>query len=101
LILFLVATGAGLYEQCRLESKQAADDRALGICAHRISFPANAGWLVRIMKSLYLVVTDLSAFAVGNASHFVISNAPNSKSYGSLAAIAKQSFTRNAQGKAD
>jgi predicted transcriptional regulator of viral defense system len=53
--------------------------------AHRISFLANAGWLVRIKKGLYLVVTDLSALAVGNASHFVISNALNSKSYVSFA----------------
>ncbi len=51
----------------------------------RISFLAKAGWLVRIKKGLYLVVTDLSALAAGNASSFVISNALNSKSYVSFA----------------
>ena len=53
--------------------------------ARRISFLAKAGWLVRIKKGLYLVVTDLSALAAGNVSNFVISNALNSKSYVSFA----------------
>jgi len=51
----------------------------------RISFLARAGWLVRIKKGLYLVVTDLSALAAGNVSNFVISNALNGKSYVSFA----------------
>jgi predicted transcriptional regulator of viral defense system len=51
----------------------------------RISFLAKAGWLVRIKKGLYLVVTDLSALAAGNVSNLVISNALNSKSYVSFA----------------
>jgi predicted transcriptional regulator of viral defense system len=51
----------------------------------RISFLAKAGWLVRVKKGLYLVVTDLSALATGNVSNFVISNALNSKSYVSFA----------------
>jgi len=53
--------------------------------ARRISFLAKAGWLVRIKKGLYLVVTDLSALAAGNVSNFVISNALNSESYVSFA----------------
>jgi len=53
--------------------------------AHRISFLAKAGWLVRIKKGLYLVVTDLSALTAGNVSNFVISNALNIKSYVSFA----------------
>jgi predicted transcriptional regulator of viral defense system len=53
--------------------------------ARRISFLAKAGWLVRIKKGLYLVVTDLSALAVGNVSNLVISNALNSRSYISFA----------------
>jgi predicted transcriptional regulator of viral defense system len=51
----------------------------------RISFLAKAGWLVRIKKGLYLVVTDFSALAAGNVSNFVISNALNGKSYVSFA----------------
>jgi len=51
----------------------------------RISVLAKAGWLVRIKKGLYLVVTDLSSLAAGNVSNFVISNALNSKSYVSFA----------------
>ncbi len=51
----------------------------------RISFLANAGWLVRIKRGLYLVVTDLGSLTVGNVSNFVISNALNSKSYVSFA----------------
>jgi predicted transcriptional regulator of viral defense system len=53
--------------------------------ARRISFLAKAGWLVRIKKGLYLVVTDLSALTVGNVSNLVISNALNSRSYVSFA----------------
>ena len=51
----------------------------------RIAFLTKAGWLVRIKKGLYLVVTDLSALASGNASSFVISNALNRDSYVSFA----------------
>ena len=51
----------------------------------RIAFLTKAGWLVRIKKGLYLLVTDLSALASGNASSFVISNALNSDSYISFA----------------
>lgn len=51
----------------------------------RISFLGKAGWLVRIKRGLYLVVTDLSALATGNVSNFAISNALNSKSYVSFA----------------
>jgi predicted transcriptional regulator of viral defense system len=51
----------------------------------RISFLAKAGWLVRIKKGLYLLVTDFSALAAGNVSNLVISNALNSKSYVSFA----------------
>lgn len=50
-----------------------------------ISLLAKAGWLVRIKRGLYLVVTDLSSLAAGNVSNFVISNALNSKSYVSFA----------------
>lgn len=53
--------------------------------AHRISFLARAGWLVRIKKGLYLVVTDLSSLTAGNVSNFIISNALNGKSYVSFA----------------
>jgi predicted transcriptional regulator of viral defense system len=53
--------------------------------ARRISFLAKAGWLVRIKKGLYLVVTDLSSLAAGNVSNFVISNALNRNSYISFA----------------
>lgn len=53
--------------------------------ARRISFLAKAGWLVRIKKGLYLVVTDFSTRAAGNVSNLVISNALNSKSYVSFA----------------
>jgi len=53
--------------------------------ARRISVLAKAGWLVRIKKGLYLMVTDLSALAAGNVPSFVISNALNSKSYVSFA----------------
>ncbi len=51
----------------------------------RISFLAKAGWLVRIKKGLYLVVTDFSTLAASNVSNLVISNALNSKSYVSFA----------------
>ncbi len=51
----------------------------------RISFLTDAGWLVRIKKGLYQVVTDLSALTAGNVSNLVISNALNSKSYVSFA----------------
>jgi predicted transcriptional regulator of viral defense system len=51
----------------------------------RISFLSKAGWLVRVKKGLYVVVTDLSSLAVGDVSKFFISNALNSKSYISFA----------------
>ncbi len=51
----------------------------------RISFLTKAGWLVRIKRGLYLVVTDLSSLAAGNVSNLVISNALNGKSYVSFA----------------
>jgi predicted transcriptional regulator of viral defense system len=51
----------------------------------RIALIAKAGWLVRIKKGLYLVVTDLSALTMGNTSNLVISNALNSESYISFA----------------
>jgi len=51
----------------------------------RISFLTKAGWLVRIKRGFYLVVTDLSSLTAGNVSNFVISNALNSKSYVSFA----------------
>ena len=51
----------------------------------RISLLAKAGWLVRIRRGLYLVVTDLSARATGSLSNLVISNALNSRSYISFA----------------
>jgi predicted transcriptional regulator of viral defense system len=51
----------------------------------RISFLTKAGWLVRIKRGFYLVVTDLSSLTAGNVSNLVISNALNSKSYVSFA----------------
>jgi predicted transcriptional regulator of viral defense system len=51
----------------------------------RISLLAKAGWLVRIKRGLYLVVTDLSVLATGNTSHLLISNALNNQSYISFA----------------
>lgn len=51
----------------------------------RISLLAKAGWLVRIKRGLYLVVTDLTSLAAGNVSNLVISNALNEKSYVSFA----------------
>jgi len=51
----------------------------------RISFLAKAGWLVRIKRGMYLVVTDLSSLAAGNVSNLVISNALNNRSYVSFA----------------
>jgi predicted transcriptional regulator of viral defense system len=51
----------------------------------RISFLSEAGWLVRIKRGLYLVVTDLGSLAAGNVSNFVISNALNKESYISFA----------------
>ena len=56
-----------------------------GDTLRRISLLAKAGWLVRIKRGLYLVVADLSALAIGNTSHFLISNALNSQSYISFA----------------
>lgn len=51
----------------------------------RIALLAKAGWLVRIKKGLYVVVTDLSALTMGNTSSLVISNALNGESYISFA----------------
>ena len=51
----------------------------------RIAFLARAGWLVRIKRGLYLVVTDLSALATGNVSNLLVSNALNRESYVSFA----------------
>jgi predicted transcriptional regulator of viral defense system len=51
----------------------------------RIAFLAKVGWLVRIKKGLYLVVTDLTALATGNTSSLLISNALNTESYISFA----------------
>jgi predicted transcriptional regulator of viral defense system len=51
----------------------------------RISLLAKAGWLVRIRRGLYLIVTDLTARGTGNLSNLVISNALNSRSYISFA----------------
>lgn len=51
----------------------------------RISLLSKAGWLVRIRRGLYLVVTDLSALATGNISNLVISHSLNNMSYISFA----------------
>lgn len=51
----------------------------------RVSLLAKAGWLVRIRRGLYSIVTDLSARATGSLSNLVISNALNSRSYISFA----------------
>ncbi|NLD81393.1 MAG: hypothetical protein GX642_09530 [Smithella sp.] len=51
----------------------------------RVSLLARAGWLIRIRRGLYLIVTDLSARASGSLSTLVISNALNSRSYISFA----------------
>jgi predicted transcriptional regulator of viral defense system len=51
----------------------------------RIALLAIAGWLVRIRRGLYLIVTDLSARGTGNLSNLIISNALNSRSYISFA----------------
>src|SRR5688572_11962856 len=51
----------------------------------RVAFLAEAGWLVRIKKGLYLVVTELTSRAIGNTSNLVISNALNPESYVSFA----------------
>lgn len=51
----------------------------------RIAFLTKAGWLVRIKRGLYVVVTDLSSLTAGNVSSFVISNSLNKKSYVSFA----------------
>lgn len=51
----------------------------------RIALLAKAGWLVRIKKGLYLVVTDLTNRRVGNISSLLISKALNAQSYISFA----------------
>ncbi len=51
----------------------------------RISLLAKAGWLVRIKRGLFLVVTDLSALTMGSTSPLLISNVLNSESYISFA----------------
>jgi predicted transcriptional regulator of viral defense system len=85
-----------LLEQAALKCGQIADMRQLDEIFQsaysrksdrnrRISLLAKAGWLVRIRKGLYLIVTDLSARATGSLSNLVISNALNSRSYVSFA----------------
>jgi predicted transcriptional regulator of viral defense system len=51
----------------------------------RISLLAKAGWLVRVRRGLYLIVTDLSARATGSLSNLVVSTTLNNRSYISFA----------------
>ncbi len=51
----------------------------------RISLLAKAGWLVRIRRGLYQIVTDMTARGMGNVSNLVISQALNRRSYVSFA----------------
>jgi predicted transcriptional regulator of viral defense system len=51
---------------------------------HKIARLAKRGWLVRIRKGLYVLVSDMTSLASSNISLLRISNALNSNSYISL-----------------
>lgn len=48
---------------------------------NRLSLLAKLGWLVRLKKGLYVVVTDLGSLASGDISFYTISQALNKDSY--------------------
>lgn len=48
---------------------------------NRIAHLSKLGWLVRIKKGLYLVVTDIGSLSIGDVSHYTISQALNKDSY--------------------
>jgi predicted transcriptional regulator of viral defense system len=48
---------------------------------NRISFLCKSGWLVRVKKGLYVVVTDLSTLAFNDLSGLAIAQALNNNSY--------------------
>lgn len=48
---------------------------------NRIAHLSKSGWLVRIKKGLYLVVTDIGSLSLGNVSHYTIARALNKDSY--------------------
>lgn len=48
---------------------------------NRVSFLSKQGWLVRIKRGLYLVVTDIGSLSSGDISSFTIAQALNKDSY--------------------
>ncbi len=52
-----------------------------GEIKNRVSQLAKAGWLVRLKKGLYVVITDISTLGFNDVSQFVTSQALNKESY--------------------
>jgi len=48
---------------------------------NRIAHLSELGWLVRIKKGLYLVVTDIGSLSIGNVSQYTIAQSLNKDSY--------------------
>jgi len=48
---------------------------------NRIAHLAKLGWLFRIKKGFYIVVTDIGSLSLGNISHYTIAQALNKDSY--------------------
>ncbi|MCX5782431.1 MAG: hypothetical protein NT145_06990 [Elusimicrobia bacterium] len=55
--------------------------RSIQTIKDRISFLLKSGWLVRIKKGLYVVITDLSSLAFNDISGMAIAQALNRQSY--------------------
>ncbi|MCK4533292.1 hypothetical protein KAU39_05850 [bacterium] len=54
---------------------------SVGETKNRVSALAKTGWLVRIKKGLYVIITDLGSLAVNDISLYVIAGALNRNSY--------------------
>jgi predicted transcriptional regulator of viral defense system len=52
-----------------------------GETKNRVSLLSKAGWLVRLKKGLYVVITDIGSLAVNDVSLFTICQALNNDSY--------------------
>lgn len=48
---------------------------------NRISQLSKLGWLIRLKKGFYLIVTDLGSLSLGDVSYYIISKALNNNSY--------------------
>ncbi len=57
------------------------DSATRGAVRQRVARMSKAGWLVRLKRGLYLVVTDISTLGFADVSDLVIAQALNAEAY--------------------